>query len=796
MFENQEQLSPKPSSFNFNHPDETKIRNKKMVVVILAALMSIMAISGGVWFKFLRKTASVVPAIEQKAEQPVKKISTSTLPGGIGNGDAVDANGHILTEEELKAENLAFAQFYKPETEDFKQKQFQIKLPIFAKTDLANYYDISRKIDLDKVIEKINRDGFALLDNPFAKEANDFYKVYELLAQKELPQFVSGDFLLYYYQNSLKETYKEIESNVFYQDVWTISKDFFDLASARYRKRRDLVGAVNDPVLEAERLEAGFFAVSLELLKAKPEQIDELNRSLGAKFSAKEAADFDFTAPDYLAEEVAKEVALINRGNEAAKSPIFLYQKNYSDFKVPAAYKENSRLNNYFLASNWLKSSFPLYYKSNDCPNCLLDKNDWLINFIAASLIARDFADNQELKNYWAKVYKILSFFQGIRKELTYLNYQQVFKTVYGETYNPEVIFSDALGRPAFDSALATAEKLAGEIRSGFNFSEIVGGLNRSLAANKPKIGMRLLQENYWPNDYIGSRLTGGNVGNYLGVYDRFNAQTGAVISGCEVGREKKFERCTIIGLDVINLFKPVSSQDKYFLTNSNYKNYQSQINEIKTALGKFNAYDWHENNYWTTLDIINKNLLLANHQPGPVYVSNQAWQEKEVNTALGIWLNLAIPADRFGLGSFETSGFGGRSKMNSYIEPNLELINELSANSKMLAQMFSVLKLGKDAGFTAKRLNELVEYLDKTRAIVKKELNGELLDESDQLLISDLIRQTMIVKAADKNLKMQFKNNSIKESLDGVKLVTVVLSLPNSKILSIGPVFNYREGK
>ncbi|MFA5894109.1 MAG: DUF3160 domain-containing protein, partial [Candidatus Margulisiibacteriota bacterium] len=797
MFEDQAQPNLKPASYHFNSSAPQKPDGNKTALVLLAALITALFIVAGIWLIF-RKKAPVAPSAPEQAttSTPITQISTSTLPGGLADGAGIIVDGRRLTEEELKAENLAFAQFYKAEANDFKPKALETKLPLFAKTDLANYYDVSRKLDLDKSLDKINRDGFVLLDNQYAAEADDFYKIFELLAKKEIPQFISGDFLLYYYQNNLKETYKEIESNVFYQDVWTISKSFFDLANTRYKKRRDLVGAVNDPVLEAERLEAAFWAVSLELLKPQPKQINELNKSDAAKFSIKEAADFDFTTPDYLADEVAKETTLIARASGEEKSPIFLYQKNYSEFSVPPAYLANPKLRNFYLAANWLKSPFPLYYQSESCPDCALDKNDWLINFIAASLITRDFADNQELKNYWAKVYKILAFFQGIRKELTYLNYQEVLKSAYDEAYNPELIFSGPGGQPSFERAMAAAEKLADEIQKGYNFGSIVGGLDRADTRNLPKIGMRLLQENFWPNDYIGGKLTGASAGGYLGPYDRFHPEAGLPLSGCAVGREKKIERCTIIGLDVINLFKPLSAQDVYFTTNSNYRNYQAQSQEIKQALGKFNVYDWHENNYWTTLDIIKKNLLEANLKTLPTYVSPAAWQAKEVNTALGAWVNLGLPADSFGVGSFETGGFGERYKLSGYIEPNLVLVNELSANSKMLEQMFSALKLGANAGFTSKKLNELVEYLDKIKAIVKKELNQEPLDENDQLVLGELIRNTMVVKAGAKSLNLQFKNKSIKESIAGVKLLVVVVALPDKKILTVGPVFNYQEGR
>lgn len=115
--------------------------------------------------------------------------------------------------------------------------------------------------------------------------------------------------------------------------------------------------------------------------------------------------------------------------NQSAKSPVLLYQRDYRSFVVPEEYKSNAKLNNFYLNTKWLSSEFPLYYQDkNECPDCELDFDDWRVSMITSSFIAKDIFDSYELKNKWARIYKTLAFFKGLRGELTYVHYRDALK--------------------------------------------------------------------------------------------------------------------------------------------------------------------------------------------------------------------------------------------------------------------------------------------------------------------------------------------------------------------------------
>lgn len=767
------------SSNNSNYSGSKKI-------LFYVALIIVVAMSIAAAFLFFSKYKN-----KNQSNQPIeteKPTATSTLPVSQVNPDDTDSGEEAI--DSVKAEILSFDQFYKNPNEKYNINYDKLNLPLQVKTDVSNYYEVSRKIDFsDDNLNEINKNGFTTVNNKLSLK-NNFYDTYIALVNQSIPQLVTSDFLIYYYQNLLKEIFSDIKSNTFYNDLWLINKNFFEIANSRYKQTAAKTELANDPVLEGQRLEAAYFATALELLRVKPEQIDYTNSANKNKFSDKEASVYDFTLPDYLNDDVKKEVDLIYKAKQQDKSPVFRYQKDYNLYKVPKDLAENNKLKNFYLANKWVNSLFPLYYKDAKCPDCLLDKNDWLINIVANSYIAKDFNDNQNLKNRWARVYKVLSFFSGLRKDLTYLQFKDTLIGLYGNDYKIEEIFSASKG---LDNALAAAIKVQAEIDKKYNFSEIEGGYKRNDAKVKPQIGMRLLQEDYWPDTFIFNQLITPNVGNYKNkIVDRLPNDN---ITGCKLSRQKVFTRCKAIGLDIINLYSPILN-NKYFTENTAYDNYIKQSQKLSGQLKDFTPGSWHNSNYWSIMFLNKQALLQQNNQTGPIYLNNKAWQEKNINTALSAWVNLKLTNDTLGLNIQSGNNlFSGAShEAQTFVEPNLVLINELLANIKMLSSMLNELKIVKDIDVTSKKIKDAVDDLSVIKSLAIKEIQGENIDVETQMAVQSILRKYTVVDSQPKNIELSFDNSSTVESVDGVKLQVVVYQDKNKKILVVGPIFNYLE--
>lgn len=790
MFINKDKQKQEEASQDLSTLTETdqgeskKLFSKEIYAILVVVILGLAIIFYLMYFK--KPQPGPIGPLTNQDNQDSGESGPVSLPGGL-TGDG-DTQGNGVIGDDLKAENLTYAQFYqKIEDSDFKPQLESLDLPINVKTDVANYHDISRKVNLELYIDEINNNGFAVINNQFPGQTDDFYSAYSFLSEKEIPIILTSDFLIYYFQNTLKEIFKEIEKDVFYKDLWDINKEFYKMADGKYRERQKRVGMVNDPILEGLRLEAAYFAVALELLKPKADQITpEVVKSDDTKFTSGEIVDFEFNLTDYLEEDVAREVDLITKGQNLTKSPVLLYERDYKEFIVPDEYKSYAKLNNYYLASKWLNSVFPLYYQDDDCAGCLLDKDDWLINMITACSIANDFSRAQELKNKWAKIYKVISFFKGLRRDLTYLHYQDSLVSLFGNDYKIEEIFS--LDNPLRDDNLISLQDKIAE----YNFPEIEGSIERNDDASMPNLGLRVLQESYWPNDYIFRQLTYPNVTEYSDDEKILKGRP-SLISMCL--KETLNNRCQGIGLDVVNLIYQLPESNKYFQENTNYQNYNSQANLLRSQLNDFNLDSWHNNSYWVTLDIAN--VFLNSTSLARPNFSNSSWQERNINTVLGSWVNLQLPADKLIGGWQEEGGSLAISTTGSdydYIEPDLVLINELIANTKMLSQMLISLNVVKDYKFS--KLNVLTEELTSIKNVIKKELTSEVVNFDDIEVINNLVKQFKVAEPGNKSINLNFKNSHrvIAESIDGIKLLIIVYRRDDIKIFAIGPIFNYQE--
>ncbi len=697
------------------------------------------------------------------------------LPGDLEKDLNAGVNGEALNG--IRAEDIMFGHFYKKNENNFKPNVPSYKLPINIKAEAENYYDISRKVDLSNYIQDLNNYGFKIVKNPFPK-TNNFFALYNKLLSEEIPIVITTDFLMYYYQNNLKNIFDEIERNTFYKNVWDIYKNLFDVASSRYEERLSRLGISNDPILEGQRLETAYLAVVLKLLTPSKEQISE-KKSLNNydKFSKTEALYYDFNLPAYLEKDIGRELQQIKKLHQIERSPVLLYPRDYSVFKVPPSYSNDAKLHNFYLATKWLNSVFPLYFRSSECPECLLDKNDWLINMASASYLAKDLSDSQANKNKWAIIYKFIAYFSGLRQDLTYLEYNQALEDVYGKGYVIENIFS----RKNFSDIdiYKIQEKIAEN-----KFSEIEGSYSRKEGKN-PLVGMRMLQEPYWPNDYIFNHLTGKEMKSMALPVDRKRQ-----ITSCHN------YRCAGLALDVFNLRAPLDNNEK-FVRESKYSFYDFEVQGIRDYMSGFNVFTWNTNIYWSTLDILNTSLS-KDRSHYPIFMRSDKWfNEKELNTVLGSWVNIHISKDIFSLGNSNQNNFSNlrpTCDLPNYIEPSIDYLYENISRNDMLLKMMDVLNVSRDTNLAALDIEEANDMFKRVIEINKKILNGYLLNYSDCMYIRSLVNNQTAKAMGDKNFNIKLKNVYMQEKINGVKLMIIVFGSGDDKIIAMGPVYDYRE--
>jgi hypothetical protein len=726
--------------------------------------------------------------IEQSPENQLlgleESIESSRALGRLPMGEEKIGFDFSQEDESLYIEYVSFLDFYKEIKDEIEPTFEDYSLPLNIKTDVVNYYDLSRRLNIDPYLDELNSSGVALMSSSLI--AKNFYDVYEELYSKRVPFFVTSDFLIYYHQQSMKKIFKDIEQNIFYKNLWDINYILFEKSKKRYEDSLAKSGNVNDRVLEAERLSAAYFATSLELLKPKLDQVaqsGDLSNSNLFGFLEKDIYSFD--VPSYLQVDVSKEVELILAKNSISKSPVLLYERNYKEFEIPSEYSVNAKLNNFYLATKWLSSTFPLHYKGGDCPDCYLDFDDWRISMISSAFIANDIFNSHDLKNDWARIYKTLSFFKGLRGDLTYVHYRDALAFCFGENYDISQVFADD-NSESVDNLYKFQSKIL-----EYDFLKIEGSFDKNKAKDKPMLGVKMLSDFYWPNDFIFNELSYPKVSDYQSEKLAKNN-----ITGCKV--EKKIVRCNGFSLDIVSLiFNKDLKNNEYYQENSKYDNYDQQLESLKEQISKFPQI-WHYNNYWQGLKIT-KNYLESNKDDLPIYCKSSDWELKSLYTAVGSWVNLQLPVENLLVNQKYQRGISSSSDLEfikyNYIEPNLDLINEQLSSTLMVYEMFSLLKITEELRSVFMDLEDLKVKLEKIKEIMIKELKGEELSLEDLTFISILAREYKTEKVESRVLALDGENGKrISYDISAPKLVTVVFRRGGANYMAVGPVFSYIE--
>lgn len=184
-----------------------------------------------------------------------------------------------------------------------------------------------------------------------------------------------------------------MERDLFYQDIWTISRELFEASQKDYEQSEG-------DLKEAARRNMAYLSVALELLKPEKDQVisDEILKEeycspemdpeycelmiAGVKdvygekasyqyFSEAEFERYHFETPEVVRELVQSEIELIEAHEGWEYSPIFIYQEDYSQYVPRGHYTKSERLKNYFKALMWygrmtaLIEGSPFYHQEN-----------------------------------------------------------------------------------------------------------------------------------------------------------------------------------------------------------------------------------------------------------------------------------------------------------------------------------------------------------------------------------------------------------------------------------------------
>jgi len=722
------------------------------------------------------------------AKQPVPKQEPSTL-----KTKPIDLSN-------VQTEKLSFINYYSMEPLGIKMQIPQYNLPLGI-NKISNFKSFKSKIRLsDEAKKKLKDNGFVLIDNPFDQSEEDITVPYKALKDEEIPIFITSDSLLHLYHIQFDETLRQIEEKEFYDDIWKISAELLTDSMEEYKN------ATGD-LKEASKRNVAYFAVGLELLKPKGDQVEKSEEGIqtGAFFTPEEKDKYSFTVPDFVKGDVEKELKLIGEHKGFAGSPIFIYNEDYSQYVPRGHYTRSEKLKNYFRAFMWygrismlLKGSpdIPLGKTNRDNKKGFISTYDAKIQTMQACLVASKFAESKELKNRWDRIYSVTAFYVGLSDDLGPYEYLKGMNSVFGDEFDPDDLTDESIKKLKVELVKFNAPKIYGG--TGLQYVSSAGGPDEVLANTQ---GFRLMGQRFIPDSYMFQNLVFGYVSNYLGDKKPF---TMGFVDG--VGLTRVFPR----GLDVMFLLGSKRAMEILKeLDDTNYKGYAEQYEKLKKEFDSFTEADWNKNLYWSWLYAL-KPLLKKYGKGYPTFMQTNAWQDKELTTALASWTELRHDTILYAKQSYTMTEKAiappPQKRVVGYVEPVPEFYNRLLSLTRMTNKGLDNLNVLDSS--SKYRLENLEKILIRLRDISEKELENKELTKEDYDFIKNFgDRLNGVIQGVDDKAKkttiiadVHTDPNSqqvLEEGVGYVKLITVCYKVPDGRILiGAGPVMSYYEFK
>lgn len=543
-----------------------------------------------------------------------------------------------------------------------------VPMPVSVTPSLKDYSvgDASQIVNIERM--GVSADGkSALAKNLFylAPPADaQIYSVYKHLSDASLPAFVTTDSVLHTYHILFDYNLRMLEVQHFSPDIVDLSKLMFDEAIAQ------TVSATRS-VSDAALKNAAFFAVALTLLG--------------------ESAD----VPADVKSAVNSELSLISAHQGFAKSPIFGFDEDYSQYVPRGHYTRNDTLKKYFMAMMWYgRMMFRLVNKDDPASAKQQTRSAILITL---ALKDKAFA-------LWKGIYEPTVFFVGETDDLSVYDYTKLLQEVYGSSVGLADLADDTKLQAFIDKAV--------KIKEPRIVSTELADTEAKQSGTDTIKGFRFMGQRFIPDSYMFQEL----------VYD------------------KVADRYFPMGLDVMAV---LGSKRAYEILDTayhetKYGNYTAQMDSLMRQFAALGADTWTQNLYWSWLYCL---MALLNEKGDgyPSFMKKQAWADKELNTSLGSWTELRHDTILYAKQSYALAGamMPPREQPKGYVEPNPELYGRLASLAGMTIDGLNSRGLLLDV--FSDRLNRLKSLLVSLKSIAEKELTGTAPSEDDYSLIKGI---------------------------------------------------------
>jgi len=608
--------------------------------------------------------------------------------------------------------------------------------PYSVKPDLSNIENIDQFPNLSEAQkELLARNGFFV--RPTLEE--QLFYVYEHNEYNKIPSFVTTDSVLQVYHIFYDYSLRTLEAEKLSGILISLTDEMLSKSINTHSIAKE------KQVVEASLKNIAFFATAQLLLHK------ELPQNIPA-----EAADM-----------ANREYSQIVSESGFARSVIFPFELDYSQYRPRGHYTRSEDLKNYFKAMMWYgQAPFPLKdskgeYNKEQTLQALL---------ITRDAISRSNGD-QTLAN-WEKIYGPTLFYVGGSDDLSIYDYKSLLSEVYGKDYDVNSLSVKSKLEKFFKMAEALPDP---QIQPKYTSSDTPCGKQ-----------FRFMGQRYIPDSEILQSLV------------------------------EPFKRPAPKGLDVMAATGSERARElllNHYGENDKWSGYSQALEKVNAKFGSLSEDKWKSNMYYGWMWTL-QGLFKEYGQGYPSFMTNTAWTDKSLSTALGSWSELKHDTVLYGKQSGAECGGGEEPpEIKGYVEPSIDVYERLLWLNKY--SMANLKERGILDGSIESKLTEFNDLLEFLISCSVKELQNEELtsDEYYQLLTyggmleyltssfaGDGMRWYEITSEADKNMAVisdihtVAPNGYLEVGVGPAHEIYVAVPIGGKLYITRGAVFSYYE--
>lgn len=525
--------------------------------------------------------------------------------------------------------------------------------------------------------------------------------------------FITSDYLLHIYYKLVSKQLEYLEETKLYPDLTTLTDYLFAKSLENYQNSSDPANQESFARLTA------YFAVPKAILTAV-KQDSEIDQSIGAVVLDNDSDSYeqvkaqlvlleDQLRPD-MYQLALEELDLLMQAEIAQASPLFgdlinqadlEYLTDYSQFQPRSHYNRNPILRSYFRAMTW--------YGQN---NFFLQSKDLTRDAINMSLLFAE-TGGEQMFTLWSDMGQVIAFLVGPRDDLSLGEYLISLKN--NSTDNQIKVNEQFIEQ--VQASLATVD--GPQIMSSLVYGDEIFSLTKDELQENTK-GFRLMAPRFTPDAFIFSTLTQGD--------ELVDEKTG----------EKLPSNTTpllVMSIFGNNLAKDLSQnwiennapQSKNVLAD--------RLNTLDQLFSNKTEKEWTNNFYWSWLYTLKALFKDYSGDDYPMFMQKPAWQNKNLQTALGSWTELKHATLLYAKQSYAEMGDSGDERAippvpKGYVEPDIEFLDRLLALSKMTLNGLSQKGLVDDIFLG--RHETFIEALEFFREIAVKQLANQTISDED----------------------------------------------------------------